>query len=1612
MKRTTNIKWIEASRTASAVSLLLLALLTSLVAVRANPTGGSVTQGAATFKTSGNQFIITQTSGNAYVNWQSFNIGAGETTTFVQPSPTSVTWNNINDVNPSQILGNLNANGYVVLQNSSGFYIGGNALITAHGLILTTASTPPLNLSTGGSWEFDAPPPAAKIINYGKINITGAGSAFLIASDIENANDGTFAGTISAPGGRIGLYAGQKVLVSLSPDGRGLSAHVTLPEGSVDNQGNLIADAGSIAAQAQFVNQNGLVQANSVQNNNGVIEFVASDSLNLSSSSVISARGDSQGSSSGGSVSLISGNGFSDQAGSSINVSGGIQGGAGGRISVSAPVMNAVLSTLSGQANAGFANGSLSINTADIFLNFDGSPVPGNLALNVNELFTSFSQIKLQASDNIELNSIWNLAPKAGVPGMVSLSAGNMITLDNGSGIAVDAGRITLNAKMVNLDGQLQANSVKNANGAIEIDASDSLNLGANSSISAIGDSTVTSASPGGFVILRSGNSYADTTTSTIDVSGNSQGATGFVEIFGANVADATSINSSINGLTASSFFSQNHLFINPYDLTFSTSATDPISGNVQFSDLAAYSQIDFYALDNISLGSDWSLANQNSTATLNLTAGNNISLDYSILAGNGWSVSLAAGSGALPADGGIYMNGGSVVQAQDGNINLWALSDVMVDSGAVRTLNGGSITVTAQQGDVNTGDNTAGYTFGLGRNTAGPYYAVNSANLGGISTAAGGNVTINAGLDVISYLPVQSDYVNAAGDAGAGAFGTQAGNVTITAGRNVYGHYVVANGTGTIAAGGDVGAPVSVLENNSGEGFALSLIKGSWIVDAPNGSVYVQDVRNPNGIFGEKKGLSAANYNGYHLFNYDSLASVAFNAGDSVEITGFDAPHSPPSNSSLFIPILLPPSFAVTTGSGDFVLDTTVTLFPSSDQNLNLNIGGNFVGVSDGNPINLVMSDSASSRWTQDGDFGTGDHAATLTPQNDPSLVEITVAGGMSDVNIYTTKATEITVGGDMVNSGFVGQNQNAGDVTSINVAGQISDSPFYTFADLTDPITSANPQQPGVWDSVFLLAVNPAMVDQITSFDAKTVPGANGLAYYLKTQNYLLFPSDAGNSSSYGSNPGFLYDSSSKQLGFAGNTGQLISPAQLAALQGGTFTVLVADSKGVPILDANNHLQVISYTFSAAPAIAGLYSDGLKASSTSELGFQIGGPGTFDIHAGSIDLGNSPGIVSYGFGGKYGYLQDATGALGSGGAAINLDVDGDVSMITSAIDSIDGGDVNVKVGGELKISQGNFDFQTSSCYGIYTSGYSDVHVTAGGDIDIGSGCIGAFNGGSVYVTSLNGDVNAGNGANKALFIYGIFPSPSTGLPIFGTIGDLADPDSLRADPAPFGSGILAEFPTPKYQLPGGLTQPGDIFVDTPNGNIVSSRGGISQFALDGSIAGGPVVTLNAGTSGITATPGQGNITLGQGGVVGGTINITASGTVEGLIVSRQSANINVAQGFNGTVLSGGSANFSGGGSVAGTVVGIGGVSVAGNATVTATVLSQNVTIGNGASLSTLGTSANATSASQSAAQQSSSDAKQQLASDDGNTDDEKRKKRPALLHVKRVTIILPKAS
>lgn len=413
----------------------------------ANPTGMTVQSGHATATVSGARLTVTA-GNNAVLNWQSFNIAAGETTVFNQPSASSIVWNRIGGQSPSQIYGSLQANGIVVLLNSSGFYFGPNAYVSAAGLVVSTANClPPQN--GGGAWEFNGPPPLASIVNYGEIQIGQHGSCYLIADQVENH------GTITAPGGSVGLAAGQTVLLSDRPDGRGLSMNVTLPQGSVDNYGTVLADGGTIALNAKVVNQNGLLQANSVKDVNGVIELVAGDQLNLGPNSQLTAQGDaSPGGSPGGSITLKSDNSFEDAVGSRISVAGGANGGNGGALEISAASMSALHSTVDGSAHAGSTGGQLLLDPDEIILDSYGGDSAGStgtvqagdgsgtLDLNIYSAFAglaSFATVTLQAKDDITLAdyTYWDLSGTMGkTSGNLVLEAGNNIILSPGSSLS------------------------------------------------------------------------------------------------------------------------------------------------------------------------------------------------------------------------------------------------------------------------------------------------------------------------------------------------------------------------------------------------------------------------------------------------------------------------------------------------------------------------------------------------------------------------------------------------------------------------------------------------------------------------------------------------------------------------------------------------------------------------------------------------------------------------------------------------------------------------------------------------------------------------------------------------------------------------------------------------------------------------------------------------------------------------------------------------------------------------------------------------------------------------------------------------------------------------
>jgi hypothetical protein len=623
--------------------------------------------------------------------------------------------------------------------------------------------------------------------------------------------------------------------------------------------------------------------------------------------------------------------------------------------------------------------------------------------------------------------------------------------------------------------------------------------------------------------------------------------------------------------------------------------------------------------------------------------------------------------------------------------------------------------------------------------------------------------------------------------------------------------------------------------------------------------------------------------------------------------------------------------------------------------------------------------------------------------------------------VTLYPTKETQITVGGNAFNANLVAENLHSSDVSSVNVVGSISYTPAFAFASLTAPIISADPAISTSWDTIFSLLVNPAAT---VSFALK---GNEDLATLQNdVENLKVFPTTTASPNPFlynpGANPGFLYDASTKQLGY-----QYQMTSKVLDAMTGPLEIIQADRTGRPILVPGQaskgqdptkfYFATTTVSFVPASVIQQLYTESQSsraATSGAPPGFQIGGPGKLDITAGSMDLGSSEGIISWGIGLGSGAARDYSDLAGvtpyESGAAVNVNVSGNITMLSSTIASVFGGNVTVNTGGELQLSEGEFNLPQPNgapCFGIYTSGHSDVNVTSTGDILIGSSRIGTFNGGNISVESLDGSVNAGFGANSVLIVPVIYRNPITGQLVAGQIGDDA------RDPRPYGSGILAIAPAGKYSWSGN-PEPGNVTVDTPKGNIESTLGGIEQFALDGSVAAGPTITLTAGTPASGGSPAiTGNIDLGQGGVVGGTVNITAQGNIQGLIVSHQDVTIVASQNINATVLSGGTANVTASGAIAGTVVGIGGVSASGGS-ITASLVSQNVSANGASSQSTLGTTATATSTSQAAAQQATTQTKEFANTDTTQQDDDSKKKgraRPALTRrVGRVRVILPR--
>ncbi len=780
----------------------------------------------------------------------------------------------------------------------------------------------------------------------------------------------------------------------------------------------------------------------------------------------------------------------------------------------------------------------------------------------------------------------------------------------------------------------------------------------------------------------------------------------------------------------------------------------------------------------------------------------------------------------------------------------------------------------------------------------------------------------------------------------------------------------------------------------NAGTGdnnLALNLVSGGWNVTAAQ-NIYLQEVRNPNGDFNTADSTSGS----YHAFDYAPSDYVNLTAGDLVQL---GAPTSVLPRLDK-VPFLYPGILNISAGAGGVVLDGDSTynqliLYPSplGGMVINTTDGGSLTGnlpAISGTPqvFDLIVSDSGNDQYSSPsgGLFGLNDHATTPVHLNSEDPVDLNISGNMSLVLLGSPEAAEINVVGNIYNSRFQGMNLKSTDVTSINVGATAKMN--MENSGILNPATDGGLTIGGDID-------NRSAFTSVTLGSSETAPD---LAYLAEATGNTINGTTVDATTLINS---LFYDPTTKVLTYQ-NIPQLSLANVLNLLQNLTVTTGQVDNMDNPV---TKQVSVIdSATAAALLAEYNTLNSQVGAIPGGASGYTMGGGGTFSINAANLDLGTTSGIQSQGAGL---YKVNGTYPLAnyfSTGPNIDVNLTGDLTMYSTAIASLNGGDISVKADGDINIGSSDFTVSALGARGIYTTAQGDVSVIADGDINLNGSRVATYDGGNVTVESLDGNINAGSGGAGFVVVSSYKVDPKTHA-------------VTSSSPTIPGSGILATtFPFDKNQVVG------NILVETPNGNVNASAGGIIQLPLNQAAgnkkaitevlagyelrdsSGNPVSAADLASGTPVKVSDNENIDASGSGIIGQNVVGEATGNFKGIVFGQGAVNLTAAQFTSLTVLGlevATSGNLGAGDELIGTVS----VSTSGGSG-GATILSENAN-GGGSSFAQ-GTVANATSAAASA---NADTADAVAAKADTGEEDPTKKKKPVTLarKISRVTVLLP---
>ena len=220
------------------------------------------------------------------------NIDQGTTVEFRGYDSASVL-GNIRDADPTSINGNLSVynNIQLFLTNSNGFIFGPNSVVDAPGLVVSTLNISNADFLAGiKSGEYKFTGKGGKIENYGNITANAPGGFLaLLGNSVQNF------GVLTANLGTVILAAGEAITLNLDSLGtisvvinEGVTDNPFGDEAAVKNTGTITANGGTVILTAkvlndvfdQAVNNEGIIEARSLENHKGQVYLLGKDSGN------------------------------------------------------------------------------------------------------------------------------------------------------------------------------------------------------------------------------------------------------------------------------------------------------------------------------------------------------------------------------------------------------------------------------------------------------------------------------------------------------------------------------------------------------------------------------------------------------------------------------------------------------------------------------------------------------------------------------------------------------------------------------------------------------------------------------------------------------------------------------------------------------------------------------------------------------------------------------------------------------------------------------------------------------------------------------------------------------------------------------------------------------------------------------------------------------------------------------------------------------------------------------------------------------------------------------------------------------------------------------------